>query len=151
MVLRFASLTLTRDIDCRGPVAHRAAECRRRLEGRTGVSEGKSRPESGAACGIHHAPGPWAVLFHRAAGEYPPGLFVETPPTFCFFYFGFLLPGCRAAAAAHHTPSLGLCVSRYEHHTTQHCRDWCRRKDASSALRCRSLFVFPRRNPTQGW
>lgn len=28
-------------------------------------------------------------------------------------------PGCRAAAASTSHPSLGLCVSRYEHHTTQ--------------------------------
>lgn len=81
-------------------------------EGRAGQGSVRGRagrnPERPAASIT--PPGPWAVLFHRAAGGYPPGLFVETPPIFAFFYFGLI--SCRLAAGqqqqAHHTPVWGF-------------------------------------------
>lgn len=114
----------TRDIDCRrgGTVAHRAAECRRRWgcgqdRGRPRAVKGeggegkKSRPESGAA--LRH---PSRRVLGRCCFTGQPGnihrvFFVETRPTFWLFYVGL-------GAAAHHTPGLGLCVSRYKHHAT---------------------------------
>jgi hypothetical protein len=104
-----ASLTCwTRDNDCRGTVAHRAAECRRRGGG--GQDRGHPRAvgegePSGIRSGLRHPSR--RVLgrccFTGQTGNISRVFFVETPPTLLFIFVS-----CRLAAGQQHiTPKFG--------------------------------------------